>query len=423
MLTHTTLVLGLLATPVPVDPIPVENVLTHLRAFQATADTHGGSRVAGRPGHDASARYVAARLREAGYTVELQPFTFDFYREVAPAALSGRHRFRGVSTMHFSGSGDVTGRPRRAGLGCAEQDYRRFVRGRIAVVRRGSCSFEVKAQQAVKAGATALIVVDQKGPFKGNANRPQPIPVLAVGKEVGARVAGLRRVRVVTRTESETRRTYNVIAQTPGARPDGKVVMVGAHLDSRFEGPGINDNGTGAAAILELALRMAGARPATAVRFAWWSAEEEGLYGSKHYVAKLTPQERQSIEVYLNVDMIGSRNHTYGVYKGASERFFARYFSRLHLPYHTADLNGASDYAPFSDADVQVGGLFTGGKEAKTKAEAILYGGTAGKPKDPCYHKACDTMANVDHEVLAVSTGAIAEVVARYVSCAPCRVN
>jgi Zn-dependent M28 family amino/carboxypeptidase len=417
MLTQAMLAFGLLA------PIPVDNVLGHLTAFQAIADSNGGSRVAGQPGHDASARYVASRLREAGYTVDLQPFTFDFYREIAPAALEGRSRFRGVSAMRFSGSGDVTARPQRAGLGCAAGDYRRFVKGRIAVVERGSCAFAVKAREAVAAGAAALVVVNQKGPFKGNANRPQPIPVLAVGRKAGARAARLRRVRVVTKTESGTRSTYNVIAERAAARPGGKVVMAGAHLDSRPEGPGINDNGSGSAAILELALRMAHERLPTAVRFAWWSAEEEGLFGSKHYVAKLTPEERQNIEVYLNFDMIASRNHTYGVYKGAGERFFARYFSRRRLPYHVTDLNGASDYAPFSAADIAVGGLFTGGREAKTKAESVLYGGTAGQPKDACYHKACDTLANVDRRVLEVTVNAIAEVVARYVSCVPCRVN
>ena len=72
----------------------------------------------------------------------------------------------------------------------------------------------------------------------------------------------------------------NVIAESRGGNPDN-VVMAGAHLDSVQRGPGINDNGSGTAAILETAIQMAKVEPVNKVRFAWWGAEESGLVGSR----------------------------------------------------------------------------------------------------------------------------------------------
>jgi Peptidase family M28 len=79
------------------------------------------------------------------------------------------------------------------------------------------------------------------------------------------------------------------------------VVMVGAHLDSVPAGPGINDNGSGVAAVLETALQM-GSSPAVhnAVRFAFWGAEEIGLLGSANYLQSLNVDELKDIALYLN---------------------------------------------------------------------------------------------------------------------------
>ncbi|NUS01013.1 MAG: M28 family peptidase [Nonomuraea sp.] len=417
MFTVAMLLLALIAPDARLlDTISVDHVLGHLRAFDSIAGAHGGNRAAGLPGHDASADYVAARLREAGYTVELQPFTFDSFHELGPAVLAGRRAYEGVSTLRFSGSGEVVGRPRRVGDGCEAGDFRGLGRGEVAMSDRGRCTFRAKAENAAKAGAAALVVVDGKKPFRGSLEVPQPIPVVGVGPAVGAKAAGLDRVRVVTRTRNEKATTRNVLAETAAARPGGKVVMVGAHLDSVERGPGINDNGTGSAAALELALLMARARPDHAVRFAWWGAEEVGLIGSRHYVDRLPARERARIEVYLNFDMIGSPNHTYAIYDGddRAEAAFRGYFAERGLPYHSTPFRGASDYAPFLDAGIPAAGLFTGGQQEKTAAEAKRFGGRAGEPKDPCYHQPCDGLRNVNAETLKAASDAMAYVVARY---------
>ena len=93
--------------------------------------------------------------------------------------------------------------------------------------------------------------------------------------------AGPVSVRVVTSTNSETRQTTNVIADSKkGDR--AKTLVVGAHLDSVLAGPGINDNGSGTSTILEIAeeLSEAGTKPRQKLRFAFWGAEESGLLGS-----------------------------------------------------------------------------------------------------------------------------------------------
>src|SRR5512139_2804704 len=73
----------------------------------------------------------------------------------------------------------------------------------------------------------------------------------------------------------------NLIAEWPQG-PADQVVMFGAHLDSVSAGPGINDNGSGSATLLENALVLAQQNPSMTkrVRFAWWNGEEQGLQGS-----------------------------------------------------------------------------------------------------------------------------------------------
>ena len=94
-----------------------------------------------------------------------------------------------------------------------------------------------------------------------------------------------------------------MIAQTTTGRTD-RVVVSGAHLDSVIEGPGINDNGSGSAAQLEVALQMAelGIQPVNQVRFIWFGAEEAGLVGSAHYVDQLTKRQLKRHRRVLNFD-------------------------------------------------------------------------------------------------------------------------
>ncbi len=208
-----------------------------------------------------------------------------------------------------------------------------------------------------------------------------------------------------------TRTTSNVIAETPTGDP-AHTIVVGAHLDSK-KCPGINDNGSGVASVLEIARQMSklGIQPANRVRFAFWGAEEIGLLGSKYYVNHLSPQQLDAIEMYLNFDHIASTNYVRFVYDGDNlqnpspagsaqiEKVFTDYYAAVGLPTKPF-FRTSSDHAPFMEAGIPVGWLFTGTNKLKTAQEAAVYGGTAGEPYDPCYHQPCDTLNNVSRTAL-----------------------
>ncbi|MGC0401304.1 aminopeptidase S [Streptomyces sp. SAI-126] len=211
---------------------------------------------------------------------------------------------------------------------------------------------------------------------------------------------------------SSGRTGYNLIADWPGGDTN-QVIMSGSHLDSVTAGAGINDNGSGSAAVLETALAVAraGHHPTKHLRFAWWGAEELGLVGSRYYVNNLSTANRSRISGYLNFDMIGSPNPGYFVYDDdpAIEKTFKTYYAGLGVPTEIeTEGDGRSDHAPFKNVGVPVGGLFSGADYTKTAAQAAKWGGTAGRAFDRCYHSSCDTTANIDDTALDRNSDAVA---------------
>ncbi|MFC8449917.1 M28 family metallopeptidase [Kitasatospora sp. NPDC057223] len=205
---------------------------------------------------------------------------------------------------------------------------------------------------------------------------------------------------------------WNLIADWPGGDAS-HVVMVGAHLDSVTAGPGINDDGSGSAGILEAALAVSRAalQPAKHLRFGWWGTEEAGMVGSKNYVNSLSSADRSKIESYLNFDMIGSPNPGYFVYDDdtALDQLFQGYFSGLGVATEPeTEGDGRSDHSPFKNAGIRVGGLFSGADYIKTAAQAAKWGGTSGQAFDRCYHASCDTSANINDTALDRMSDAIA---------------
>jgi Zn-dependent M28 family amino/carboxypeptidase len=317
--------------------------------------------------------------------------------------------------------------------GCEASDFEGFREGDVALLRRGVCpphtlfaSFGQKAENAEAAGASAA-VISGGGDWAFVATLGGPgtnIPVLAVGSTVGRELARLAgdggaTVRVVASTRSENRETSSVVAETRTGRAD-RTVMVGAHLDSVPEGPGINDNGSGNSTILEIAEEMSklGIEPESKLRFAFWGAEELGLLGSTYYAEGLSEGEAQDIEAYLNFDMLGSPNGVRFVYDDSGnpagsdrvEEAFLDYFASRDLEAEPDDtLVGRSDHGPFADRGVPVGGLFSGAEGPKTPGEAEDYGGEAGEAHDPCYHKACDDLDNLDPRLLDQMSDAAAD--------------
>jgi Zn-dependent M28 family amino/carboxypeptidase len=429
--------------------VTLEGVRAHQFALQQIADANGGNRFAGLPGYDESVDYVVDTLEAAGYDPVVQPFDYLAYREVGPSVLQ---QIAPAAVTYVEGvdfgaitqtdPGDVTANVTNVDLqlglgntstsGCEAADFAGFPAGNIALLQRGTCTFELKAENAAAAGAVGIVIFNQgntTAPDRNGipavtltANNTSGIPVLGTTYALGATLAATPGLvmRVFANTVRQVRATANVLAELPGKHPDN-VVMVGGHLDSVIEGPGINDNGSGSASILEIAEQMAKMNPWNTVRFAWWAAEESGLVGSTNYVNSLSDAELDRIALYLNFDMVGSPNFVRFVYDGSGdigpegpphsadiEDVFNSYFAANGLATEPTAFDGRSDYQAFINNGIPAGGLFTGAEGIKTPAQAATYGGTAGTAYDPCYHQACDTFANNSDVALDQMSDAIA---------------
>lgn len=433
--------------------ITTDGLRVHLDALDRIAGEHGGSRGTGTAGDAATAEYVAEVLTAAGFVVSDDTFETPTYLDpdgselYVPGDVSiggppgsvfvDRRDIRDIRALLFSAAAVVEGpvvaigwygEARAAdGPGCAAEDYDGIPAGAIVLVRPGECLRRTAVEHAQAAGAGALVIAV---PWAARGETRQAtlidprgidIPVLAATREVGDALAEAAerggRARVTTTGVTESRTVHSVFAELPGTDP-GRVVMVGAHLDSAMNGPGLNDDGSGIAAVLELARAMAGHRPDATIRFAFWAAEETALVGSARYVRALSAAERSRIVAYLNADMLGSPNGIRGVYDEASaalgsaaitERFVAD-LDAAGLAWESIDTGGSSDQRPFSEAGIPTGGLISGAGGIVTPGQAQRYGTEAGRPPDPCYHLACDDRSNVDETRLLELARSLARV-------------
>lgn len=434
----------------PPDPAAIaarvtsEGMRAHLVALDRIAREHGGTRATGSAGNSATADYIAGVLEDAGYAVTTDSLDVPVYVDPGGNELTvlgpGGRAFedgRDFRALVYAAAGHVEA-PVAAigwdphataldGPGCSAADFAGFPRGAIVLVRPGDCWRRITVLNAQEAGAAAFVVATPwSGPDEvrrvtlldpGGIRIPAMVASREVGDALAAAAAEGLTVRVATTGRTETRPVRSILAELPGSDP-GRVVMVGAHLDSSMDGPGVVDDGTGVAAVLELARTAAGTRPRATLRFAFWAAEETGLHGSGRYVEALSERERRRIVAYLNADMLGSPNGIRGVYQEAqaapgSDAVAAAFAADLDahgLAWEPVDLEGGADHGPFARAGIATGGLFSGAVGVLGPAQAGRFGGTAGRPLDPCYHLACDDLANVDEERLAELAGSFARV-------------
>ena len=311
--------------------VTLRGVRSHQAKLQAIANANGGTRVSGTSGYDISAAYAEHVFRKAGYRVTRQEFQFVRFNALSPAVITQVAPAPGGAieniVMSYSGSGDVTaavtalpGPAVDPTPGCEDADFAAFPAGNIALISRGACTFAIKATNAANRGAVAVVIYNNiPGPLNGTLGDTFTlnIGVTGVTQAIGEQLAATP--GLVLRLQTDNLRvpatSSNILAESKRGNP-GNVVMVGAHLDSVEAGPGIQDNGSGSAAILETAVQMSKVRPRNKVRFALWGAEESGLVGSTRYVTGLLPAELDKIALYLNFDMIGSPNHVFFIYDG-----------------------------------------------------------------------------------------------------------
>ncbi len=424
-----------LEDPPLLDALDEQALLAHLDALQAIADAHDGNRLAGTPGSEASLDWAEALWEQAGLSPWREEFPFYFWQQSAPVALSGE----GVPAepellaLKYSVGGEARGplvpvdltlppgdAADSADSGCEAEDFEAMPPGAVALIQRGACSLSTKIANAAAAGAAAVILFNegQEGrtdTLRGSVRVDEDgVPAVGASFALGEALAALAGVEVALRVEVEQgeRLEENLLVDIPG-QGDG-IVVVGAHLDSVQFGAGINDNGTGAALVVELGRTLA-ARPEAAgprMRLALWGAEEFGLWGSDAYVEARRDGELVDHVGTLTFDMVGSPNGGRFVYdgdgsagldgepppegSGALEALFTDWFDAQGLAWEPTPFDGRSDYRAFVESGVPSGGLFTGADALASDEQAADSGGEAGEAFDPCYHQACDDRSNID---------------------------
>lgn len=428
--------------------VTVDRMVGHLRALQEIANANKGSRADGTPGYDASVEYVAKALREKGFDVSVPQF--DRLYTVSPGKpalmVGGRsYPVDQASLLVQTPPGGLTGQPIRPiqPSGCAAGDYPVVLpRGAIAVVDDTQCSVGDKQNSALAKGAVGLIVL---GPPAGQGAPPTlfspgyfkqlTIPVAVAGPSAASALAGTTGpIRLVLDAQNVKVTSRNVLAQTRTGSPHD-VIVVGAHLDGPRAGPGINDNGSGVAAVLETALQLGPLAPVNnAVRFVFWGAEEDGLNGVLDYVFGMDSDQLNDIALYLNFTMLASPNAGFftddgdqsgppgagvtfaDVPEGSAgiERTLDGYLNLAGKRPADMPLNARADYHPFMVAGVPVGGMTTGGSQPKTTVQARLWGGQAGVPFDANYQSPRDTVDAINREALAVMGSGVAFAVGSY---------
>ncbi|KAJ3553884.1 hypothetical protein NPX13_g10768 [Xylaria arbuscula] len=326
-----------------VEKIKTEELERNLWNLDRIGKENGGHRAFGSPGYAASSDYILERAKTRfgpEYDTTVQEFVH-LYNEVREISVTGPdgEAVDTVTLIYNPGTDDGpitaplidTPVDDARGSACFEDQWEGIdATGKIALIKRGNCALSDKLKLARAHGALgALIYHNLEGTPNsatlGAENYGLLVPVaiipLAVGSAWKGQLAAGEGVVVELYVDAifEDRTTWNIIAETKQGDPNN-VIMLGAHLDSVQTGPGVNDDGSGTSALLEIMteLRYYEGYP-NKVRFAWWGAEESGLVGSLYYTENLTPEEADKIRFYFNYDMVGSPYADYEIYVGDNE--------------------------------------------------------------------------------------------------------
>jgi hypothetical protein len=470
-----------------VECVQQKDLMGHLQALQDIANANPGpdgkpSRNSGEPGYKASADYVASAMRAAGYDVTIQTYKFDYYayfgiptfQELSPTAhdyVLNTDWGPGQSTGSTSPSGaplepagGIVIPPAATSTstsGCTAADFSGFTAGHVALIQRGGCNFGVKVLNAQAAHASGVVIFNEGNPGRtglqlgsmldanGNAFIPT-IPVafttFAIGSDLlsqykaGSAPSMNVSVPAIVKPNADD---YNVIAESKGGDKN-HVLAVDAHLDAIY-GAGILDNGTGSAAILDIAQKMKNVTPTNKLRFIWFGGEELGLLGSQFYVNNLTSTQASHIGYDLDADVFGTPNYIIGILDPAAPDFFSRtvpetfpnrvykasqvsrdqsvdFFNQAGYNHEFLSPNG-TDAINFNRIGVPASGLLTGQNCCKSQQEVDLFGGQVGNLEGNlgtfdggCVDNPfrwCDNIDNVDPANFTLVSKAFANTVAR----------
>ena len=260
----------------------------------------------------AAAVFLQERLEGLGYETWLQDFPVVNLISTVEVTADGsgegdllESRYIGAST-----EGMAWGTLAGAGMAFEEDIPAEGLEGKVALIERGTITFEEKVNRVSDAGAKAAIIYNNaRGNFNGMMRNPSTIPAVSVSRADGLRLIealGEGHVKASVSVSSEPRPSRNLIAEKRGESADGGTVIVGAHYDTTPGTQGANDNGSGVAVLMTMAEEIADVSYPFAVRFILFGSEEIGLIGSGHYVGELSDAEIEDIILMLNFDVPGS---------------------------------------------------------------------------------------------------------------------
>ncbi|MEU3282563.1 M28 family peptidase [Streptomyces antibioticus] len=429
-----------------------ERVRQHLRVLDAVAARHGGDRAAGRPGFEYSARYVERRLHAAGLRTRRQPFGYvrtDFVRDTVEQIRPQRRDVPHFPAQGLAASPDgghtgelvvprdpfgdaadswegidarakvallqlrpntLRGARQERRTGCHTGDgppvHQRIADDQTAMARRALVHARAAGVSAV------LFYLDQFDFLIGlffDAPGDTGLPPAAVVHSSAATAlrqdmdAGGATVRVDLELQERQVDTFNVLTVPPDITAPRH--LFGAHLDGVPAGPGIDDNASGSALLLDLALSPT-ARAGRPAQFCWWGGEEDGMRGSRHFVAT---EPLEPVRGYFNTDMVAAPNYVISVYGDGPQRHYTDHLDAIGRPWLEGPVDGMSDQVPFLDAGIPVAGIDTVNSapaRLKDDHEAAVFGGVAGQPFDPQYHAPGDTLTNISTAALGICTTA-----------------
>jgi hypothetical protein len=421
--------------------ITQSDLWNYMQNFWAIAQQNPGpdghpSRNSGEPGYKASVDYVASLMREAGYNVTIQTYTFTYFALNAPPTFTevtpnARDFASAADWNPAQSTGSVNGAALQpaggivlppspspsSSSGCTSDAFDGFTPGSIALIQRGGCNFGVKVVNAQAAGASAAIIFNEGNPGRtglidggladasGNPIVPT-IPVAFASYDVGnglytqyqqtPPVMNLAIPAIVDPNASD----YNVIAESQGGDPN-HVLVVDAHLDALY-GAGMLDNASGSATVLDIAQMMKNVTPRNKLRFIWFGGEELGLLGSSYYLNTLSADDLSHIAYDLDADVTGTPNYFIGVLDPSGPDPYDRrantasafpnrvyqpstvardeavaYLNSLGLNHEFVSPTGTDAYN-FNLKGIPASGVLTGQNCCKTQNEVNLFGGQTG---------------------------------------------
>lgn len=314
--------------------------------------------------------YLERELRKIGYKTRRESFYYKQRKDRRSIVKFDQTVLYGRGFLN-SVNGVVDGVIARVeGIGTVDDLSKVNVEGKIAVIKRGTISFERKIQNAKAAGATAVVIVNhQDRNFRGVLSERYSFPVLGLKASMWSKLKNGQKVKVKVNMFDQLKQGTNIVAfQSNENQPK---VIFGAHFDSVSRSPGVNDNLSGVLTLLDIARQAKDTEVVDKSHFVFFDAEEEGLQGSYAYVKKHADQ-MGTLKAMINLDMVGVNVHPLKLKVSDS---LVKMANHLNLAEVTQQKLGNSDHIPFEKANVPY---------------LVLHRGL-----DPNYHQATDQYLDV----------------------------